>query len=237
MIRTSLLALAAIAMLFACATAPVPAVDAPAPDDCGVVRAQDENVTSPELEACAVRGIASAEARLGMLYWGESASSYRGSRGIAETLTVPELQAEGRRLIESAARNGNSEAQNELGLAYLDGEYGMETNLDEALRWLRAATDGGDSIAPYNLARMYFSGRGVMQSAAEGETHLRLSARRGYKPGRCSLARWLDQHSDRASRAEASALRYAATRDDYGYGCAAHDIMEEMPLIETALTL
>lgn len=82
---------------------------------------------------------------------------------------------------------------------------------------------------------MYFIGQGVPQSFTEAEAYLRISAARGYKPGLCSLARWLERLPDRAHQDEARALRdQAAAQDDYT--CGASDFMEELPLIETDTT-
>lgn len=221
------------ALVGACA-ATYPPVAQVESDECGVGRSQTEHQSNAELEACAEGGNPRAQAYLGMLYLGAASSEYFNptSRGLDPNFTRSELLTEGRRLIESAAQSGNAEAQNELGHAYLEGEYGFEVRTDLALVWLRAATDNGDSIAPYNLARLLFAGRGIAQSLTDGEAYLRLSASRGYKAGRCSLARWLDQYSDHAHQAEARALRDAAARDDYGLGCATHDIMDELPVIE-----
>lgn len=227
MLRHLIPAFLSLSLITACAT---PQSHAPQIDEdaCGIVRSQVEDELNPELEACAAAGDVRALAYLGMLYLGASDSSSPESYGFGAGIAPAELLAEGRRLIELAAERGNAEAQNELGLAYFRGDFGYEINTDLAFDWLSAATEGGDNIAPLNLARMYFSGRGVALSTRDGERYLRLSAERKYKPGRCSLAYWLDRGADAARQAEARALREAAARSDDGYECSDFDVIEEL---------
>ena len=44
---------------------------------------------------------------------------------------------------------------------------GVAVDFSEAIKWYRAATEGGDSIAPHSLANMYRVGRGVARDHAE----------------------------------------------------------------------
>jgi TPR repeat protein len=198
--------------------------------DCGVQRAEQEWRANPALEACAARGEARAMAYLGMLYWGESQSTDISSNGLDPKLTAEQLRAEGARLLVGAAEQNDHLAQNELGLAYFEGRYGLPIDEAEALRLFESAAAQGDEVAEYNLARVHFSGRGVPASNVEAERLLRSSAERGYRPARCALATWLDRRDDPPSRAEARGLRQQAARENYGYGCAADEsAMDEMP--------
>jgi TPR repeat protein len=206
-------------VLTAVAIAPAAALPTATPDACGVLRSQRDNDTNPELEACAARGDPEAQAWLGIWYLGAESGDTE--------LSDAEREAEGLRLIQQAAQGGNGAAQNELGLAYLNGEFGLSADPTEALRWFGAADAAGDMIAPYNLARVYFSGRGVRQSFMRGEAYLRASAERGYKPARCSLALLVERR--RGGGAEASALRALAALSDFDLPCAEHDIMAELP--------
>ena len=206
-------------VLTAVAMAPAAALPMAAPDECGVLRSQRDNDTNPELEACAARGDPEAQAWLGIWYLG-------GARGNT-ALSDAEREAEGLRLIQLAAHSGNGAAQNELGLAYLNGEFGLPADPSHALRWFISAHAAGDMIAPYNLARVYFSGRGVRQSFMQGEAYLRDSAARGYKPARCSLALLVERR--RGGGAEALTLRTLAAHSDFEAPCAEHDIMAELP--------
>lgn len=58
----------------------------------------------------------------------------------------------GIRLIRQAALQGNAEAQNELGLFYDEGRYGVPQNVQKAERWYRRAVAQNDNTAKRNLA-------------------------------------------------------------------------------------
>lgn len=60
-------------------------------------------------------------------------------------------------LYKIAAREGISEAQNNLGNLYLNGNY-IKPNLEEAVKLFEKAAENGDKVAQYNLARCYGSG-------------------------------------------------------------------------------
>ena len=61
-----------------------------------------------------------------------------------------------------SADQGNSSAQNGIGVLYKSGR-GVEQNYDQAAIWYRRAADGGNAIAQLNLAGMYQTGMGVPQ--------------------------------------------------------------------------
>jgi len=41
-----------------------------------------------------------------------------------------------------------------IGMAYLQGK-GVNTNIDEAIKWLRKASEGNDKTAQYTLGMFY----------------------------------------------------------------------------------
>jgi len=237
----AILTLLPLLAVFATASAHEPLVE----DQCGVERAEREHALNADLERCADAGEPRAQAALGFLYWGASRATYcragvctlddPSRRGLDASLTLEQLQVEGLRLIEAASRSGVAEVQNELGAAYLDGEFGLAVDYAAARSWLEMATEGGDAIAPYSLSRIYFGGFGVEQSNARAEQLLRLSAERRYQPAQCSLIRWLSQYSDRRRQREADDLRASLRRERYR--CDAIDFIREMPLISTDETL
>lgn len=214
-------------------------------DQCGIERANEERASNVDLQRCAAEGEPRAQAALGFLYWVAAKATYcragvcslddPARRGLDSNLTLEELRAEGLRLIEAAARGGSVEAQNELGAAYLSGDFAVPVDFGVARTWLQAATEGGDAIAPYNLARIYFAGLGVEQSLTRAEGFLRLAAERSYGPAQCSLIYWLSQYSDRRRQQEADALRATVARAQYR--CSDDDLIQEMPLIRTSDTL
>jgi TPR repeat protein len=206
-------------------------------DPCGVASAAQSGRSNSALEQCANRHDAAAQAQLGMLYWGASISEHcdiKGCRmgdpstfGLGPTLSVATLQREGQRLLEAAADAGNAPAQNELGVAYLDGSFGLARDSSTALRLLQSASESGNALAAWNLARMYFSGRGVPRSIENGQRLLRMSAGRGYHAAKCSLAHFLEHESDATAVAEARALREEIFSSRAP--CSSVDIMSELP--------
>lgn len=64
--------------------------------------------------------------------------------------------------ITLAAEQGNSFAQNSLGLAYYNGE-GVVQNMLQATKWYTMSAKQGNPIAQHNLGWMYYDGKGVAQ--------------------------------------------------------------------------
>lgn len=64
----------------------------------------------------------------------------------------------------SAAYAGDSVAQGLLGSMYLFGAPGVPENHREAVKWTRLAATKGDTVAQYNLAHIYTTGKGVPQN-------------------------------------------------------------------------
>lgn len=238
--KVTLIALLACAALAAAAgTALAQSADGAAQRTiaCGIDQAMALRQSNAELERCAANGDSAAQAQLGMLYWGASIARDCTGRtcvtgdpesfGLDKALTIEELQLEGRRLLEAAAAGGIAEAQNELGLAYLQGDFGISSDPAMARTYLTAASENGDAYAAYNLARIYFAGYGVPVSLERAETYLRLAASRGYQDAQCSLARWLQRLPGSEARDQRSILN----------SCSPAQFMREMPLIDTADTL
>jgi len=64
----------------------------------------------------------------------------------------------------AAARQGHSDAQHNLALAYARGE-GVEVNIDKAIQWWERAAHNGNTDSQYNLGLMYALGNnGVEQN-------------------------------------------------------------------------
>ena len=62
--------------------------------------------------------------------------------------------------LQGKARQGDPDAQFQLGLIYCRGE-GVPTDHGEAAKWFRAAALQGHAGAQNNLGSMYLEGRGV----------------------------------------------------------------------------
>lgn len=184
---------------------------------------------SPDLASCAKSGSADAEAILGMMYFSASTCQDEDCRralmeelGHPASISSRQLSAEGLRLLRAASAKGESSSSNEIGNAYLSGEYGMPQNSAEAHRWLLKSTADGDDIGPFNVARMYLGGLGIEQSTDVGMRYLYLSAQRGYWPARCTLIE-LNERKNVFIRIANDILTFFGTRQ-----CAHYDIMKEI---------
>ena len=61
------------------------------------------------------------------------------------------------------ANQGNAEAQNNLGVAYYNGE-GVEQSYSKAVYWCQNSAEQGNADAQYNLGVAYYNGEGVDKS-------------------------------------------------------------------------
>lgn len=84
------------------------------------------------------------------------------------------------------AKEGDAEAQNELGSLYYAGED-VEQDDTEAVRWIKRAADQGYAPAQYNLGLLYFRSRGVLGDDVEAATWYRRAAEQGYAPAQGGL--------------------------------------------------
>lgn len=186
------------------------------PADCGVMRAQTEWRASKALEHCATKGDAKAQSLLGMIHWSagraqdmkcnvdpnatfdpktlaESGACRRvpadpKNFGLAATMSVADLNAQGRTLLLAAAESGDAIALNELGLASLEALNGQPVDHAAARSWFERASAAGDNIAPFNLARMHHAGLGAPRDDDAAIRELTLSRERGYPSAVCALA-------------------------------------------------
>ncbi len=70
-----------------------------------------------------------------------------------DTLNVAELEKE--------AKNGNADAQVELGRLYYYGERGVNKDYTEAVKWFQKAVDKGNVFGKYCLGICYDEGNGM----------------------------------------------------------------------------
>ena len=82
------------------------------------------------------------------------------------------------RLWRPLADQGHADAQNYLGLMYLDGE-GVPEDYAAAVSWFRKAAEQGHAIAQTNLGDMYATGRGVAQAYVQAHMWFNLAAAQG----------------------------------------------------------
>jgi TPR repeat protein len=73
----------------------------------------------------------------------------------------------GRALLQEAADQENTSAQNYLGTCFLSGSYGFKKNAQKAVDWFRLAAGRGNAFAKMNLGQCYLSGVGVKKDHAQ----------------------------------------------------------------------
>jgi hypothetical protein len=94
--------------------------------------------------------------------------------------------AEALKRYRSAADQGSSCAQYNLGFMYAEGR-GVPQDDAEAVKWFRHAADQGHAHAQYNLGAMYAEGCGVPQDESEALQWYRRAAGQGYPAAQFAL--------------------------------------------------
>lgn len=74
----------------------------------------------------------------------------------------------------------NMYAQIRIGFKYVRGELEFEQDFKKAVYWFQLSADQGYELAQYNLAVMYFYGKGVPQDKEKGMFYLKQAAEQGY---------------------------------------------------------
>ena len=81
-----------------------------------------------------------------------------------QTDTVPDIQA-----AIQAANEGNVDAQCFLGIVYSVGQYDVEQNYAEAIKYFTMAAEKGEPTAQYNLSLFYIEGFGVEPDTVQAQ--------------------------------------------------------------------
>jgi len=134
------------------------------PVDPSKVKYAEDEATAYELRKSAGGGDASAQNKLGLLYY--------------EGKGVPQNYLQAKQWFEEAAKQGHAGAQTNLGTVYLHGE-GAVPNDRMALFWFSQAAEQGDALACAKLGLMYVQGRGVLQDFVQAYMWYNLSAAHG----------------------------------------------------------
>ena len=93
-----------------------------------------------------------------------------------ERIKEEEMWKEIAELYMKAAEEEDSEAQNELGCAYLDGMDGLDVNYEKAVKWFQRSMKRGNAQARNNMASCYRFGWGVEQDTKKAvEWHKELA--------------------------------------------------------------
>ncbi|MDY6991287.1 MAG: tetratricopeptide repeat protein, partial [Pseudomonadota bacterium] len=85
------------------------------------------------------------------------------------------------------AQQGDSTAQANLGVLYLEGR-GVQANAQKAAQWFHQAAQQGHTLAQYNLGVLYRQGRGVTQDDQQALKWFRKAAGQGYHLAQNNLA-------------------------------------------------
>jgi TPR repeat protein len=83
-------------------------------------------------------------------------------------------------LLRPLADQGQANAQNALGVMYVNGE-GVAQSYAEAHKWYQRAANQGYAKAQGNLGVMYFNGEGVAKDYVEAYKWFDLAARSGFE--------------------------------------------------------
>jgi len=86
------------------------------------------------------------------------------------------------------AEQGKARAQYKLGNAYLRGNE-VNVDLDQAVKWFKAAADQKHAKAEYKLGYLYYLGKGVKKSSRTAFKYLKRSAQRDYSPAQFYLGK------------------------------------------------
>jgi TPR repeat protein len=88
--------------------------------------------------------------------------------------------------LKELARQGNANAQFNLGLCYSDGD-GVDKDQVEAVKWYRKAAEQGFADAQFNLGVCYSDGEGVIKDAGEAVKWYRKAAEQGHASAQFNL--------------------------------------------------
>jgi TPR repeat protein len=154
--------------------------------------------------------------RQGIAQWAQ-AGRVPGQMGVQSALALaPGLtMADARKRFEKAAAEGNSSAQVNLAVCYLNG-WGTQQNYGAGLHWLRMAAAQGDARSRTNLGILYLKGWGVRRDYEEAIRNFQFAAEHGETGAMVDLGFMNDGGLGTAKDQKAAAAWYrqAAERGD-----------------------
>ena len=89
-------------------------------------------------------------------------------------------------ILQKKAKQGDADAQYELGRMYGKGE-GVEQDYTKAAEWFEKAAEQGHAEAQYNLGGLYFKGWGVAQDYTKAAEWFRKAAEQGHTQAKDAL--------------------------------------------------
>lgn len=94
-------------------------------------------------------------------------------------LGVEQDERKGMKWIKKGASLNDDYSQFLLGFCYLNGEGGVDTNYDEAMTWLRKASENGNTMAMVSIGEIYNNGYGVKENPDEAIRWLKKALKEG----------------------------------------------------------
>ena len=91
------------------------------------------------------------------------------------------------------SEKGEAKSQNDLGLAFSLGKFGLATNYVEAVKWYRKAAEQNHPQALYELGVCYTKGAGVARDAVEAVKWYRKAAGQNYAEAQYNLGVCYDE--------------------------------------------
>lgn len=101
------------------------------------------------------------------------------------------------RCYRQAAELGLSEAQNNLGVLYKDGQ-GVGQDFEAAAHWFRLSAEQDNTLAQLNLGWLYHAGKGVSQNADSARYWYLRAATKGHTSAQLNLGILCLQQQDTA---------------------------------------
>ena len=105
------------------------------------------------------------------------------------------------------------------------GGQGPQQNLEQALKWYRAAADRDHAAAQNMLGTLYLTGNGVERSPEKAEHWWRKAAEQGYAPAQYNLGGMYSRHLSKALTRE-EALEWLSRAAGQGHAKAETELAE-----------
>lgn len=125
------------------------------------------------------------------------------------------------RLYKLSADQGNDQAQNNLGAAYLRGSGGLTRDETEAVRLYKLSAEHRNALAQANLGLAYLRGLGGLpKDVVEAVRFFKMSAEGGNAQGQANLAAAYERGDGGLVKDEREAVRLYRLAADHGNGFA-----------------
>ena len=129
---------------------------------------------------------------------------------------MAEKKQEDLKALQSAAEDGDLDAQYRLGRSYYYGDDGAPQDGERAFEWFSRAAEGGSIAGQHYLGLCWLRGIGVEKDMARGAEVLADAAAEGYPPAQCELGLCYELgHGVEMDKGRAAELYQEAADQDY----------------------